>query len=168
MAIVTNRTLIIPYSESLQSEFLLLNCCSTNRAEMNGPHTLASAKALFREMLHNTNIYSMAVLDNRSREYMGHIFVSNLDARPELGFIFDSAYWGKGIATESLSAFFPRVCEEKQLSNVVATANVDHYASIAVLNNLGFKRTGQRFDKYGPYYEYEFTRDVVVDEISMA
>ncbi|CAH0538895.1 GNAT family N-acetyltransferase [Vibrio marisflavi] len=164
MAIVTNRTLIVPYSEAFQSEFLLLNCCAVNRAEMNGPHTLKSAKALFADVLTNHNLYSMAVLDNSTRDYMGHISVSNVDSDPELTFIFDSAYWGKGIATESLLAFFPRLCEELNLSHVKATANIDHPASISILNKLGFRRIGQKRDKHGPYYEYTFKRDVVVAE----
>jgi len=168
MAIVTNRTLIVPYSESFQSEFLLLNCCSVNRAEMNGPHTLKSAKALFADVLTNPNSHCMAVLDNSTREYMGHICVSNLDSNPELIFIFDSAFWGKGIATEALSAFFPRFCEEMNLSSVTASVNIDHHASISILNKLGFERTGQKSDQFGPYYQFAFIRDVVVDEISVA
>lgn len=66
MAIVTRRMLLLPYNESLQLEFVMLNCCAKNRAEMNGPHTVASAKQLFEKILDDENIYSMAVLESTS------------------------------------------------------------------------------------------------------
>lgn len=101
----------------------MLNCCAKNRAEMNGPHTVASAKQLFEKILDDRNIYSLAVLESSSRDYMGHIFISQLDSEPELGFIFDKAYWGKGLATEALKAFFPKACRELGLHKVTANVN---------------------------------------------
>ncbi|CAE6913693.1 COG1670 Acetyltransferases [Vibrio sp. B1FLJ16] len=77
MAIVTRRMLLLPYDESLQLEFVMLNCCAKNRAEMNGPHTVASAKQLFEKILDDKNTYSLAVLESGSRDYMGHIFISS-------------------------------------------------------------------------------------------
>ncbi|MEF1305962.1 GNAT family N-acetyltransferase, partial [Vibrio owensii] len=54
--------LLLPYNESLQLEFVMLNCCAKNRAEMNGPHTVSSAKQLFEKILDDENVHSMAVL----------------------------------------------------------------------------------------------------------
>ena len=85
MTIVTRRALLVPYNDSLQSEFLILNCCAINRAQMNGPHTVSSAKQLFRKIMTDKSIYARAVLDSHTREYMGHVFISNLDTDPELG-----------------------------------------------------------------------------------
>ena len=93
MTIVTRRSLLVPYNESLQSEFLMLNCCAINRAEMNGAHTVASAKKLFNKVMTDRNVYAMAVLDSATRDYIGHVFISDLDNDPELGFIFDKNYW---------------------------------------------------------------------------
>ncbi|MGY3568961.1 GNAT family N-acetyltransferase [Vibrio paucivorans] len=160
--------LLLPYNESLQSEFLMLNCCAKNRAEMNGPHSVSSAKQLFDKVLNDPNTYSMAVLDSHTREYMGHVFVCQLDTAPELGFIFDKVYWGQGFAYEALKAFFPKACRELKLSRVIATANTHHEASIKLLSKLGFKHSGQQKDLYGPYYEFVFTSDVAVDESSLA
>ncbi len=168
MTIVTRRMLLLPYDESLQLEFVMLNCCAKNRAEMNGPHTVASAKQLFDKLLDNRNTYSLAVLESTSREYIGHLFISNLNSKPELGFIFDKAYWGKGLATEALKAFVPKACRELGLYKVTATVNCGHQASLAVLEKLGFIKTKESKDLYGPYFEMEFTYDEVVGESSAA
>lgn len=168
MAIVTRRMLLLPYDESLQLEFVMLNCCAKNRAEMNGPHTVASAKQLFDKILDNKNIYSLAVLESTTRDYMGHIFISHLDSEPELGFIFDKSYWGKGLATEALTAFFPKACRELGLQRVTANVNSGHYASLAVLEKLGFVKMKESKDLYGPYFEMVFINDEVVGESSAA
>ncbi len=168
MAIVTRRMLLLPYDESLQLEFVMLNCCAKNRAEMNGPHTVASAKELFEKILDDGNTHSLAVFESASREYMGHIFISQLNSNPELGFIFDKAYWGKGLATEALKAFLPKACRELGLNKVTATVNCGHQASIAVLEKLGFTKISESKDLYGPYFEMEFTSDAVAGESSAA
>ncbi len=160
--------LLLPYDESLQLEFVMLNCCAKNRAAMNGPHTVASAKELFEKLLDDRNTYSLAVLESTSRDYMGHLFISHLNSKPELGFIFDKAYWGKGLATEALKAFLPKACHELGLNTVTATVNCGQQASLVVLEKLGFVKTKESKDLYGPYFELEFTNDAVVGESSAA
>ncbi|KGY09270.1 GNAT family N-acetyltransferase [Vibrio sinaloensis] len=161
MTIVTRRSLLVPYNESLQSDFLLLNCCAKNRAQMNGPHTVSSAKQLFERVMHDPNIYARAVLDSHTREYMGHVFISDLDDKPELGYLFDKAFWGKGIATEVLAAFFPKAVRDLNLTQVSATSNVEHHASIKLLTKLGFQFSAHKRDTFGPYDEFVFTSDAV-------
>lgn len=39
MTIATSRTLLVPYTEQLEHDFIKLNCCPINRAEMNGLHS---------------------------------------------------------------------------------------------------------------------------------
>ncbi|UPQ87296.1 GNAT family N-acetyltransferase [Vibrio sinaloensis] len=168
MTIVTRRSLLVPYNESLQSEFLLLNCCAINRAQMNGAQTVSSAKQLFDKALNDRNTYAMAVLDSQSREYMGHVFICDLDSEPELGFIFDKDYWGRGLASEVLLAFFPKAVRDLNLTRVTATANVDHQPSIRILSKLGFELRALKQDTFGPYNEYLFTSDVAVNQPSLA
>ncbi|WP_373433239.1 GNAT family N-acetyltransferase [Vibrio anguillarum] len=165
---VTRRTLLLPYTDSLESDFLMLNCCAKNRAQMNGPKTVASAKQLFQRVLHDPHLYAMAVLDNYNREYMGHLFIELDEERAELGFLFDKLYWGKGIATEALKAFLPKAAYQLQRQKITATANIGHHASIAVLKKLGFELLGQKEDVFGPYWEFEFTYDEAANEKQMA
>lgn len=168
MTIVTRRSLLVPYNESLQSEFLMLNCCAVNRAQMNGAHTVASAKKLFEKVLGDRNIYAMAVLDSYSREFIGHVFISDLDSQPELGYIFDKNYWGRGIASEVMQAFFPKAVRDLNLTKVIATANVGHESSVRILAKLGFTLTAHKQDTFGPYDEYLFTSDVAEAQPSLA
>lgn len=156
MTIVTRRTLVIPYTESFESEFLILNCCAKNRAQLNGPQTVAAAKEQFQRVLHDDNLFAMAVLDNYNREYMGHVFVQVEDGRAELGYIFDKAYWGEGLASEALQAFFPKACLRLNLSTVSARANLTNYAAIAILHKLGFQLNATREDAFGSYYAFEW------------
>jgi RimJ/RimL family protein N-acetyltransferase len=91
------------------------------------------------------------------------VFVCDLDGEPELGYIFDKNYWGRGIASEVLQAFFPKALRDLNISKVIATANVGHEPSIRILNKLGFVLNAHKTDTFGPYDEYLFTSDAVVE-----
>ncbi|WP_394241962.1 GNAT family N-acetyltransferase [Vibrio astriarenae] len=159
MTLVTRRTLLLPYSNEFRNEFIMLNCCPKNRAQMNGPHTVASAKALFDSMLTDESTYAAAVVLSRTNEYIGHLFISELDTAPELGFIFDKSVWGQGLATEALQAFFPKALQHLGLKQVKASVNIGHTASLKLLAKLGFEVLGQNQDEFGPYYELQFCTD---------
>ncbi|GLT17320.1 N-acetyltransferase [Vibrio zhanjiangensis] len=157
MIIATRRTLLMPYNESLQSEFLMLNYCTKNRMLMDGSYTVSSAKRLFQRILHDPSIYSLAVLDNQSRDYIGHVFIYNLDERPTLGFLFDKAYWGRGIASEVLSAFLPQALHHLHLYQVIASVDSHHIASIRVLEKIGFEQQSDLSSQKSAHRHYVFT-----------
>ncbi|MBW3694342.1 N-acetyltransferase [Vibrio sp. T187] len=156
MTIATSRTLIVPYTEQLEHDFILLNCCATNRAEMNGPHSISSAKRLFQELLVGEKHFARAVIDNSTREFIGHLAISNYEGEFELCFLIDKAHWGKGIATEVLRPFFSMACFELEIGDVFATVNTHHEASIKLLEKLGFNYQETKQDSFGPYYHYQF------------
>jgi len=164
VTIATRRVLLVPYTESLLSDFVVLNCCVKNRAKMNGPYTVSKAREVFEHILSDHTLYARAVLDSRTREYIGHIFISDIQSVPELGYIFDKAYWGEGIASEAVGAFFNKVLRDLSLHSVKATSSVDHPSSIRILEKLGFEKKGLNSDSHGPFFEYLFTSDVVVSE----
>ncbi|GAK86977.1 N-acetylglutamate synthase [Vibrio ponticus] len=164
MTIATRRVLLVPYNDSLLSDFVVLNCCVKNRAHMNGPYSVSKARELFENILSDDTRYDRAVLDSFTREYIGHISVQGLSTEPELVFIFDKAYWGQGIASEALGAFFSKALRDLNLNSVKATANVDHVASIRLLEKLGFEKKGLNSDMYGPFYQFQFTSDEAVNE----
>ncbi len=164
MTIVTRRTLLLPYQESFKLEFVMLNCCAKNRAMMNGPQTVSQAKESFLQMLNDETIHCMAVLDSRVREYIGHVYIEHLNSEPELGFIFDKAYWGQGYAREALQAFFPKACLDLHLDHVVANVCPDNQAAIALLSKLGFqfvceRHDGERLVSYQFRYEQPASQD---------
>lgn len=155
MTIVTSRTIMVPYTEEFKGDFIRLNCCPINRVEMNGPHTSKSALNLFDQVLKSTQVAptsAMAVLDLSSREYIGHVFVTQDESEFELGFIFDKSVWGNGIATEVLLSYVPKVIARQNISHLTATVNTHHLASQKLLDKLGFVVTAEEQDEFGPYF----------------
>lgn len=59
---------------------------------------------------------------------------------PEVGFLFDPATWGRGYATESMTAFIDR---RRALGSVELTADVDpdNHHSLRLLTRCGFEET---------------------------
>lgn len=156
MTIATLRTVLIPYTDHLESDFLMLNVCAKNRKHMNGPHTLAKARTIFQSILSDPDIYAMAVLDIRTRDYLGHIFVNrHASSEGELGYIFDKQYWNKGIATEVLRAFIPDIVASLGLSKLTANVDTDHEPSIRLLQKLGFEQIGHAKDEHGRYLIFQ-------------
>jgi RimJ/RimL family protein N-acetyltransferase len=58
---------------------------------------------------------------------------------PDIGFAFLSHYWSKGYAVESAGAVLAYAVEALRLKRVVAITSSDNWASIAVLEKIGFK-----------------------------
>jgi RimJ/RimL family protein N-acetyltransferase len=60
-----------------------------------------------------------------------------------LGYFLAPDYWGQGLMTEALSAFLPEVFAKFPLSTLYADHFEDNPASGAILEKLGFDRTGR-------------------------
>lgn len=61
----------------------------------------------------------------------------------ETGYFLDPAYWGRGIATEAMTAFLPQMIARFGLTEVIADHCTDNPASGAVLRKLGFRPIGE-------------------------
>ncbi|MCW8347268.1 GNAT family N-acetyltransferase [Vibrio sp. ZSDZ65] len=157
MTIATLRTLLVPYTKHLESDFLMLNVCAKNRQHMNGPHSLQTARQLFQTLLEEPKIFAMAVLDIRTRDYLGHVFVDNVKEQAELVFLFDKQYWNQGIATEVLQRFLPTASHELGVQSLTANVDVDHHSSIRLLEKLGFQSCGRAVNEHGPYLMFTMT-----------
>jgi [ribosomal protein S5]-alanine N-acetyltransferase len=61
---------------------------------------------------------------------------------PEVGFIFDPAIWGRGFASEAMTAFIER---RRTLGSTELTADVDprNLQSLRLLQKAGFAETGR-------------------------
>ena len=60
----------------------------------------------------------------------------------EIGFFFDPGYWGRGYACEAIAAFCAHGLKALGFAEIVADVDPDNAASLAVLERVGFIRTG--------------------------
>jgi RimJ/RimL family protein N-acetyltransferase len=62
---------------------------------------------------------------------------------PEIGFIFDPAWWGRGFATEAARAVLDRAFAVHRLPAVEADVDPRNAASLRLLERIGFRETGR-------------------------
>ncbi|MDX1700430.1 MAG: GNAT family N-acetyltransferase [Melioribacteraceae bacterium] len=74
-----------------------------------------------------------------NNEIVGHILSFLMDDERELSYWIDRKYWGKGIATISVKKFLNIVKSRP----IFARTAFDNIASIKVLENSGFIKTGE-------------------------
>ncbi|MFC3023073.1 GNAT family N-acetyltransferase [Vibrio zhugei] len=158
MTVVTRRMLLVPYIEALESEFLLLNCSEKNRAFMNGPLTVSLARQAFQRLLYEVDTQAMAVLNNVTREYMGHIGLDMVDDEvARLTILFDHSHWNHGYASEAITAFLPHICQQKRIKTVLMNVPVLHTVGLQLMKKLGFMQKAQIADGFlGDYYQFEW------------
>ncbi|MGO1296822.1 MAG: GNAT family N-acetyltransferase [Vibrio sp.] len=158
MTVVTRRMLLVPYTEALESEFLVLNCSEKNRAFMNGPLTVSLARQAFQHLLYEIDTQAMAVLNNVTREYMGHIGLDMINPQAaNLTILFDNSHWHKGYASEAITAFLPHICQQKQIKTVMMNVPIRHTVGLQLMKKLGFTQKAQIVDGFlGDYYQFEW------------
>ena len=64
--------------------------------------------------------------------------------RTEAGFDLSRAYWGQGIATESLQAILQFGFSQMNLNHIYAGTIADNHESVRLLERVGFHRDGTR------------------------
>ena len=69
----------------------------------------------------------------------GYVVCHHWFGDPEISYWLGTEFWGKGIASEALSAFLEVAAERPLLARVVK----DNMGSIRVLEKNGFQRTGE-------------------------
>jgi RimJ/RimL family protein N-acetyltransferase len=61
---------------------------------------------------------------------------------PQIGFILHPEYWGRGFAREAMEAVIARVFEGLFVPEITADVDPRNAASLALLQRLGFEKTG--------------------------
>lgn len=64
-------------------------------------------------------------------------------APPDIGYILHPDHWGKGLATEALTAAIDHIFAARTFDRLTADVDPDNAASIRLLERLGFAKTGQ-------------------------
>ncbi|KPF79021.1 GNAT family N-acetyltransferase [Novosphingobium sp. AAP93] len=60
---------------------------------------------------------------------------------PDIGYLLDPAFWGRGLATEALRAVISRAFEVHRLPRIQADVDPRNAASLRLLARLGFRET---------------------------
>ena len=83
------------------------------------------------------------VISKETNELIGRAGIFDRDKQDatELGFVFEKNSWGKGIATEVLSAIMNYAREELDIKKLYAHADKDNIRSKKLLEKLGFTQT---------------------------
>ena len=76
-----------------------------------------------------------------------------------IGGLFLPAYWGKGYATEATVACLNYAFKELDIASVSAFCNINNLASIAILEKLGFAKTGTFEDKGNTVLIYQIEKE---------
>ena len=61
---------------------------------------------------------------------------------PEIGYILHPDSWGRGLATEALTAVIDHVMARRDIDSLTADVDPSNVASIRLLGRLGFEQTG--------------------------
>lgn len=106
----------------------------------SGPH---ASRADTRAWLDGMIAAPLEASDDFVIEHEGRV-IGKLGAwrLPEIGFIIAPAYWGKGLASEAMSAFLPHVFARPEVDRLVADVDPRNTPSLALLERHGFVRTG--------------------------
>ncbi len=97
-----------------------------------------------REWLGNMIAADPAESDDYVVEYAGRVIGKTGCYRlPDIGYILHPDMWGRGLATEALTAVISRVFERHPLPAISADIDPRNTASIRLLSRLGFAETGQ-------------------------
>lgn len=82
-------------------------------------------------------------------EYQGRVIgKAGLFRLPEIGFILHPETWGRGIATEALSAIIPAAFARFPIPGITADVDPRNAGSLRVLKKLGFAETARARNTY--------------------
>jgi [ribosomal protein S5]-alanine N-acetyltransferase len=77
-------------------------------------------------------------------EYEGRVIgKAGCHRLPEIGFILDPDYWGKGLAREAMEAVIAHLFATRPIDKLTADVDPRNRASLGLLKRLGFRETGR-------------------------
>lgn len=108
--------------------------------EPYAPYSRQEAAAEAARRAEDPRFYAVAL---KTGKVIGNLYLEKGDYDTwELGYVFNSDYWGRGYAFESVSALLTRATEEWGARRIVAMCNPRNEASWKLLERLGFRREG--------------------------
>lgn len=82
--------------------------------------------------------------ENKVIGLFGFHYWNKYHRRAEVGYDLNRAFWGQGIASETLRAMLNFGFEQMNLNHIYADTIADNFESVRLLEKLGFHRDGTR------------------------
>jgi [ribosomal protein S5]-alanine N-acetyltransferase len=99
----------------------------------------------WKNLFRYKHCFFWAIVENETNKLIGTCGFNNWNLthkRAEISYDLNYNYWGKGIMTRSLDEICNFAFEKMQVNRVQATVAHDNFASIRVLEKLGFSQEG--------------------------
>lgn len=141
MYIETER-LIIRYfkEEDAQDLYDYLSKEDVVRFEPYDTFTYEQAVDEAKRRAGDKNFYAVAL---KSGKVIGNLYFAEGDFETwEIGYVFNSEYWGQGYATEAAKALLTEVFANWKVRRVIAMCNPENTSSWKLMERLGLKREG--------------------------
>jgi [ribosomal protein S5]-alanine N-acetyltransferase len=148
--LLSNRLLLRPFEHEdapalaklLNDPVVAMGVCST---PLPFTDLHASARILMIRAREATGKDFIWAVEDTEGNLIGNLGLSETTSGTmQLGYAYARAHWGKGFATEALTAVLDWVSRNLAIGEIFADVFVDNPASARVLAKLGFVETGSR------------------------
>jgi len=160
----TPRLILRPFTEN---DFDAILPIYTNHDVMqfvnHGARTREEVKAELQKYKKHWETHGFgacAVIEKASGKLIGRadLYVSDRSTYPQLGYVLDQPFWGKGYATEAAKTYLNYGFNSLKFHRIVAFARTFNFASLHVLEKLGMQRQRELEYANRQYLEYGISR----------
>jgi ribosomal-protein-alanine N-acetyltransferase len=161
--LTSGRLLLRPYQPDDFEAFASLNANEEVRRRVGGILADEQVRTLFTRFISDEcacGCEVWAITRSRTGAYVGHCwFVLKSDAeRPELGILIEPRCWRRGYASEAVREMLDFAFSVAEFHQVEATVDLDHTASIRMLESVGFRLESEGHDDEGRHFVYVFDK----------
>jgi RimJ/RimL family protein N-acetyltransferase len=155
----TPRLILRPYAPHEFESFAALAADEETMRHMDGPIPRDRARELFDQFLAadaDSPLQAWAIADRESGAFAGHIALTTPgppDER-ELLIIIAEPLRGKGLGPEAGKRLVAEALKRAPCRRVIATIDVDHPASLRMLEKIGMTLIGRDVDADGEFFIY--------------
>ena len=160
----TQRLILRPFNENDFDAILPIYTDNNVMQFVNhGARTSAEVAAELQKYIKHWERHGFgacAVIEKASGKLIGRadLYISDRSPYPQLGYVLDQPFWGKGYATEAAKTYLNYGFNSLKFNRIVAFARTFNFASLHVLEKLGMQRKRELEYANRQYLEYAISR----------